>query len=129
MLVGSWRDNFHGVRTFEFQPEGQGTMRLELDSVGQLIYGKEVLFRFDWKLEGRDLKLSMTGGEPKGTAETLGKLFGSSFVYTLDTLDDEMLAMRSGKGKVYRLKAVEDSTAESTPEAVQADKDSERNAL
>lgn len=128
LLVGSWRDNFHGVRTFEFLPEGQGTMRLELDSVGQLLYGKEVLFRFDWKLEGRDLKLSMTGGEPKGTAETLGKLFGSSFVYTLDTLDEQTLAMRSGKGKVFRLKAVDDSP-ESSSGTIQADKDATRNAL
>lgn len=129
LLVGAWRDNFHGVRTFEFLPEGQGTMRLELDSVGQLLYGKEVLFRFDWKLEGRDLKLSMTGGEPKGTAETLGKLFGSSFVYTLDTLDKQTLAMRSGKGKVFRLKAVGDSASESTSDTVQADKDATRKAL
>lgn len=129
LLVGAWRDNFHGVRTFEFLPEGQGTMRLELDYVGQLLYGKEVLFRFDWELEGRALKLSMTGGEPKGTAETLGKLFGSSFVYTLDTLDEQTLAMRSGKGKVFRLKAVDDSAAESSPEAVQADKTATRKAL
>lgn len=129
LLVGAWRDNFHGVRTFEFLPEGQGTMRLELDSVGQLLYGKEVLFRFDWTLEGRALKLSMTGGEPKGTAETLGKLFGSSFVYTLDTLDEQTLAMRSGKGKVFRLKAVDEVASESSPEAVQADKTATRKAL
>jgi len=111
-MVGRWQDEFYGVRTFEFQNNNQGTMKLELDRVGQYLYGKEVLFNFEWKLEGQALHLTMTGGSPSEKTEMLGKIFGTKFLYKLVSVDESELQIQSDSKSSYTLKRLPATASE-----------------
>jgi hypothetical protein len=99
---GKWSDFFHGLRTFQFEPAGQGCMSLELSGVGAMLYGDKIEFDFDWGLVGRSLHLKMTGGRPSGTANTLCRLFGGEFDYEIDSASASELVLRAtNSGKVF----------------------------
>lgn len=101
-VIGYWRDDFYGKRIFHFRDDGTATMVIELDSVGQLLYGPKLTFFIEWKQEGDVLKLKMTGGEPKGTAVTVAKIFGESSEQRIERLEgDEMLLRSLDSNKLY----------------------------
>ncbi len=101
-LLGYWRDDFYGKRIFHFRDDGKATMVIELDSVGQLLYGPKLTFFIDWQLEGDILKLKMTGGEPQGTAVTVAKMFGESSEQHIESLDGDEMQLRSlDSNKLY----------------------------
>ncbi len=101
-LLGTWADEFYGQRTFHFRDDGTATMELELDSVGKLLYGPKLTFFVAWELQGDLLSLKMTGGEPKGSAVTLAKLFGESSQQRIEHVDADEMRLRSlDSQKVY----------------------------
>ncbi len=100
-FIGAWRDDFYGKRIFHFSDDGTATMTIELDSVGQLIYGPKLTFFIDWTLENDILKLKMTGGEPK-SALAAAKLFGESSEQRIESLDANEMKLRSlDSNKLY----------------------------
>lgn len=94
-LIGFWRDDFYGKRIFQFREDGTATMVIELDAVGQLLYGPKLTFFIDWTLEEDVLKLKMTGGEPNGTAVTVAKIFGESSEQRIEGMEENELRLRS----------------------------------
>jgi hypothetical protein len=94
-IVGSWQDDFYGKRLFHFRPDGTATMTIELDRVGQLLYGPKLTFFIDWTLKDDVLTMKMTGGEPKQTATTVAKLFGETSEQRIERFSDEELTLRS----------------------------------
>lgn len=94
-LLGRWEDQFYGRRVFEFHEDGTGTMELELDSVGKLLYGPKLRFFMAWELKDSVLTLKMTGGEPSDTAVTLAKLFGESSQQRIEAISGDELQLRS----------------------------------
>lgn len=117
-LLGIWEDEFYGKRRMTFQDDGTATMTLELDPVGQLLYGPRLLFHIAWEQTGDKLVLRMTGGEPAGATTTLAKLFGESSEQTIESLTaDEMRLRSSDSGKLYvHRRVVEPVDAIATPE-------------
>jgi hypothetical protein len=101
-LLGVWEDEFYGKRRMTFHDDGTATMTLELDPVGQLLYGPRLLFHIAWEQTGDKLTLRMTGGEPAGSTATLSKLFGESSEQTIESLTADQMRLRSGdSGKLY----------------------------
>lgn len=70
-------------------------MTIELDRVGQLLYGPKLTFFIDWTLKDDVLTMKMTGGEPKQTATTVAKLFGETSEQRIERFSDEELTLRS----------------------------------
>ncbi len=107
-ILGSWRDDFYGKRIFHFRDDGTAVMTIELDSVGQLLYGPKLTFFIDWTVDGNILKLKMTGGEPKSTA-TVAKLFGESSEQRIESLEANEMKLRSlDSNKLYTHRRVEE---------------------
>lgn len=107
-LLGSWADNFHGRRVFTFREDGTATMVLELDSVGKLLYGPKITFFLDWSLDDDVLSMTMTGGDPAGTAVTLAKLFGEKSQQRIEQMADAEMLLRSlDSKKLYRHERVD----------------------
>jgi hypothetical protein len=94
-VLGQWKDEFHGERTFTFRDDGTGIMHIKLDSISRLLYGDEVAFDFAWTLKGDELHMSMTCGEPKKTAESLSQLFGKTSEKRIEKLDEHEMHLRS----------------------------------
>lgn len=93
-LIGFWRDDFYGKRIFEFREDGTATMVIELDAVGQLLYGPKLTFFIAWTLDKDVLNLKMTGGEP-ASAFTAAKLFGESSEQRIEGLEENEMRLRS----------------------------------
>lgn len=68
VLIGSWQDDFYGKRIFHFRPDGTATMTIELDRVGQVLYGPKLTFFIDWTLKDDVLTMKMTGGDAAAAA-------------------------------------------------------------
>ncbi len=111
VLIGSWQDDFYGKRIFHFRPDGTATMTIELDRVGQVLYGPKLTFFIDWTLKEDVLTMKMTGGEPKQTATAVAKIFGETSDQRVEGFSDEELILRSlDSQKLYvhrRIKASE----------------------
>lgn len=111
VLIGSWQDDFYGKRIFHFRPDGTATMTIELDRVGQVLYGPKLTFFIDWTLKDDLLSMKMTGGEPMQTATAVAKLFGETSEQRVERFSDEELTLRSlDSQKLYvhrRITAVE----------------------
>ncbi len=115
-LLGSWADDFYGKRTFHFQADGTATMVLELDSVGQLLYGPQLTFFILWQLKDNVLSLKMTGGEPAGTAVSLAKLFGESSEQRVEHIGEAEMRLRSlDSNKLYVHRRVAESDSSKAP--------------
>lgn len=100
-IIGSWRDDFYGKRIFHFRDDGTATMTIELDAIGQAIYGPKLTFSIDWKLENDVLTLKMTGGKPK-SALAAAKLFGETSEQRVESLDASEMKLRSlDSNKLY----------------------------
>lgn len=100
-LIGSWRDDFYGKRIFHFRDDGTATMTIELDAIGQAIYGSKLTFFIDWKLDGDILKMKMTRGEPP-SALAAAKLFGETSEQRIESLDEHEMKLRSlDSNKLY----------------------------
>jgi len=94
-ILGRWKDEFYGERTFTFRNDGTGTMHIRLDAISRLLYGDEVSFEFAWTLDGDEMHFSMIGGKPEKTAETLSQLFGKTSDKRIEKLDDREMHLRS----------------------------------
>lgn len=104
-MLGSWRDDYYGERTMTFLEDGTGTMLIKLDPVSRLIIGEKLLFHLAWTLTDGVMTMRFTGGEPKGTVETISKEWGDTHHQAIETLTDTDLWMRStDSGNLYMLK-------------------------
>lgn len=100
-VIGFWRDDFYGKRVFQFREDGTATMVIELDSIGKALYGPQLKFFIDWKIEDDVLKMKMTGGEP-ASAFSAAKIFGESSEQRLESLEASEMRLRSlDSGKLY----------------------------
>ncbi len=100
-IIGSWRDDFYGKRVFHFRDDGTATMTIELDAIGQAIYGSRLKFFIDWKQDGDILKLKMTRGEPP-SALAAAKLFGETSEQRIESIDEKEMKLRSlDSNKLY----------------------------
>lgn len=93
-IIGFWRDDFYGKRIFQFREDHTATMVIELDSIGKAIYGPQLKFFIDWKIDDDVLKLKMTGGEP-ASAFTAAKIFGESSEQRIEGLEENEMRLRS----------------------------------
>lgn len=108
-MFGSWRDNYYGERTMTFDPDGTGVMIIKLDSVGQAIYGEQLLFNLKWENRDGVLVMQFTGGEPKQAVETISKLWGDRHEQKIELLTETELHLRSTDSQnLYKLKHVEE---------------------
>lgn len=113
-LLGSWTDRFHGTRTMKFHDDQTGTMILELDSIGAMLYGSKLEFDFTWKVNQNLLEMKMAGGRPQKTVESLGKSWGNDHQYQLHEITGEQLTMKSRDGKTtMKLKRIQIASAPS----------------
>lgn len=100
-VIGFWRDDFYGKRIFEFREDGTATMVIELDAIGKALYGPQLKFFIDWKIEDNVLKLKMTGGEP-ASAFTAAKIFGESSEQRIESVEVDEMRLRSlDSNKLY----------------------------
>ena len=106
-VLGFWRDEFYGKRVFQFREDGTGTMVIELDSIGKVIYGPQLKFFLDWSIDDGVLKMKMTGGEP-ASAFSAAKIFGESSEQRIENLGESEMRLRSlDSGKLYIHRRVE----------------------
>lgn len=104
LLFGSWKDNFYGERTMTFLPDGTGTMRIQLDLIGQAIYGKSLLFHLAWEDRDGVLEMKFTSGEPKEAVATISKAFGDTHHQKIELLTESELHLRStDSNNLYKL--------------------------
>ncbi len=109
-LLGSWRDQYYGERTMTFLADGAGTMIIKLDSVGQAIYGPQLLFDLAWTIRDGVLEMKFTGGEPKDSVATISKLWGDTHLQKIESLTESELQLRSTDSQnLYTLKRLPDS--------------------
>lgn len=109
-LLGSWRDQYYGERTMTFLADGTGTMIIKLDSVGQAIYGPQLLFDLAWTIRDGALEMKFTGGEPKDSVATISKLWGDTHLQKIESLTEAELQLRSTDSQnLYTLKRLPDS--------------------
>lgn len=100
-IIGSWRDDFYGKRIFHFRDDGTAAMTIELDAIGQALYGPKLTFFIDWKIKDDVLILKMTGGDPPSTA-TVAKIFGESSEQRIESLETNEMKLRSlDSNKLY----------------------------
>jgi hypothetical protein len=100
-ILGFWRDDFYGKRIFEFRDDGTATMVIELDAIGKALYGPQLKFFIDWKMDGDVVKLKMTGGEP-ASAFSAAKIFGESSEQRIESLEENEMKLRSlDSNKLY----------------------------
>jgi hypothetical protein len=93
-IIGFWRDDFYGKRIFQFREDGAATMVIELDAIGKALYGPQLKFFIEWKIEDDVLKLKMTGAEP-ASAFTAAKIFGESSEQRIEGLQENEMRLRS----------------------------------
>lgn len=70
-------------------------MTIELDQVGQLLYGPKLTFFIEWTVKDDLLTMRMTGGEPKQTTTTVAKLFGETSEQRVERFTADELTLRS----------------------------------
>ncbi|HUQ71962.1 MAG TPA: lipocalin family protein [Planctomycetaceae bacterium] len=101
-VIGIWEDDFFGKRRMTFRDDGTATMVIELDAIGQLLYGPRLTFFIEWEQTDNRLTMKKTGGEPRDATASVSKLFGETSEQTIESLtDDEMRLRSSDSGKLY----------------------------
>lgn len=104
-IFGEWTDEFHGRRHFRFLADGTGVITLELDALGQLLYGPKLELDLVWVWSNGGLDLTMTGGRPEAQSKSAAAMFGSKFRYELVRVAADSLQIRAADdGTEYTLR-------------------------
>jgi hypothetical protein len=98
-LLGVWQDDYEGKRTMTLNPDGTGTMLVELSGVQAFLVASKLRFDMKWSLDGTKLTKKSVGGEPADKVNLILKTMGNSAEDTLLELTDDRLMLLDKNGK------------------------------
>jgi hypothetical protein len=75
-VTGDWKLERNGQRLLSLQADGTATMDVTLTGWQTVLFGEKMRFDIRWSLDGRELVLETTGGEPATAVEAVTKVYG-----------------------------------------------------
>jgi hypothetical protein len=85
-ILGVWSDNYQGKRTMTLQPDGVGSIVVELEGMTANLFAAQLTFEIRWKVENGRLHKKVLGGEPKARVNMVLSTLG-------DETDEEILEL------------------------------------
>jgi hypothetical protein len=98
-LLGNWQDHYKGKRTMTLKEDGTGTMLCELSGVQATLFAAKLRFDMRWSLDGKILKKTTVGGEPKEKVNLILNMMGNTAAETIQELTDDRLLLLDKDGK------------------------------
>ncbi|WP_437193983.1 hypothetical protein [Planctomicrobium sp. SH527] len=80
-LVGRWLLDQSIRREIDIRPDGTASMKVTLDFLTSLIYGKELTLNLNWTLKGNLLTHTVVSGVPQANVDRLVSQYGASMTY------------------------------------------------
>ena len=99
LVAGTWQDDYQGKRTMTLQPDGTGTMVVELNGFNAFLMGSRLRFDMTWSVEEGRLKKHTVGGEPAQKVQTILKMMGDRVDEPILELTEDRLRLLDGDGK------------------------------
>ncbi len=87
-VVGTWTMVDHGRRTITIEADGTATMRVDLDLLGAMFYGRRLDLNLTWSVTADVMTQILESGEPAGAVGRLIRDFGSRREYRIVQLTD-----------------------------------------
>ncbi|MEO1996462.1 MAG: hypothetical protein ABGZ17_14435 [Planctomycetaceae bacterium] len=75
-VIGDWKLERDGQRLLSLQADGTASMNVTLTGWQTVLFGEKMRFDIRWSLDGRELVLETTGGEPATAVEAVTKVYG-----------------------------------------------------
>ena len=75
-VVGEWKLQRDGERLLKLRADGTATMDVTLTGWQAALFGERMRFDIRWSVEGRELVLETTGGEPTTAVDAVTKIYG-----------------------------------------------------
>lgn len=98
-IQGVWMDNYQGKRTMTLQPDGVGTIVVELQGVTATLFASRLRFDIRWRIEDERLHKRVLGGEPSARVNMILKTMGDRTDEKILELTDERLLLLDKDGK------------------------------
>lgn len=80
-LVGRWLLDRSIRREIDIRPDGTASMKVTLDFLTSLVYGKELTLNLNWTLQGDLLTHTVVSGVPQENVDRLVSQYGASMTY------------------------------------------------
>ena len=109
LAVGTWEDDYQGHRTMTLNPDGTGTMMVELDGMKATLFAPRLRFDMEWSVDGERLRMQTIGGEPAVQVQLILKTMGDRVVQNILDLTEDRLRLLDADGQTeYDWRRVDD---------------------
>lgn len=99
-LIGEWQSAKFGRQTLTTNADGTAVLRMHLNTMAAILYGREVTLQLEWKLNGPVLTQQVVGGSPERSVSKLTRKYGTKYCYQIVTLSDrELIVEDTSTGK------------------------------
>ena len=75
-VIGDWKLERNGQRLLSLRADGTATMDVTLTAWQAVLFGEQMRFDIRWSLDGRQLVMETTGGEPATAVDAITKVYG-----------------------------------------------------
>lgn len=97
-LIGRWLREGKIRRDVVMKPGGTATMKVTLDYLSSLLYGREMELELAWSLEDDILTYSIVEGTPKANVDRVIRDFGNSISYRVVKADPDEIVLKEDDG-------------------------------
>ena len=116
LIVGEWEDDYQAGRRWVLREDGTGTMVVHLSGIPAFMFAPKLTFEQTWRLEGDEIVMAVTSGEPQGKVDIILKMEGDNSTQRVVEVTDERFVVIDHKGEQFDWRRVPDSPADSNSE-------------
>lgn len=116
LIVGEWEDDYQAGRHWELRDDGTGTMVVRLSGIPALLFASKLTFEQTWRVDGDEIVMAVTSGEPQGKVDIILKMEGDTSTQRIVEVTDERFVVIDHKGEQFDWRRVPDSETDSATE-------------
>jgi len=107
LVVGNWQSSQFGTQTLNTRPDGTATLKMRLNTMAAVLYGRELSLELKWTLEGETLTQHVVGGTPEKGVQKLTRKFGETYTYrVIEATPAQLVVEDASTGKTSHWSAL-----------------------
>ncbi|NQV23466.1 MAG: hypothetical protein HQ518_03770 [Rhodopirellula sp.] len=103
LLVGDWRQDFHGERILSIKADGSATMTILPSVFFTVVFGQKIDVTMFWSIKDGHMDYGISGGTPEDKVKMAASTWGDHWVEKIITLDDTKLDLLSVDGTSHSI--------------------------